>query len=133
VTRSRQAGTLPRSGASSACESRSPGSRARAAAAVKRLVQAPNIALASLWADLLRQAGIEASVQRRFAGGIAGELPPDQALPEIWVHDDGLVERAQTLLVDMQHPTWRDWLCPGCGERIEGPFEECWKCGATMP
>jgi hypothetical protein len=102
-------------------------------AAVKRLVQAPNISLASLWADLLRQAGIEVSVQRWFAGGIAGEIPLDQALPEIWVHDDDLVEHARTLLADMQRPAWRHWLCPGCGEWIDGPFEQCWACGATMP
>ena len=31
---------------------------------MKRLTQAPNIALATLWADMLSQAGIESSVQR---------------------------------------------------------------------
>jgi Putative prokaryotic signal transducing protein len=100
---------------------------------MRRLVQAPNIALAALWADLLRQAGIDASVQRYYAGGIAGEIPPDQALPEVWVHDDAEHDRARTLLRDLQHPTWRQWLCRGCGERIDGPFEQCWNCGAPMP
>jgi hypothetical protein len=100
---------------------------------VKRLVQAPNIALASLWADLLRQAGIEASVQRYYASSIAGDIPPDQALPEIWVFDDAQLERARALLAEMQRPAWRHWLCPGCGERIDGPFEQCWNCGAAMP
>lgn len=22
------------------------------------------------------------------------------------------------------------WTCPACGERLESPFTECWKCGA---
>ena len=100
---------------------------------MKRLVQAPNIALAALWADLLAQAGIEASVQRWYASGIAGEIPPDQALPEVWVHDDAEHERAKLLLHELQRPAWRQWLCRGCGERIDGPFEQCWNCGANMP
>jgi hypothetical protein len=100
---------------------------------MKRLVQAPNIALAALWADLLAQAGIEASVQRWYASGIAGEIPPDQALPEVWVHDDDEHARAQVVLSELQRPAWRQWLCRGCGERIDGPFEQCWNCGATMP
>ena len=100
---------------------------------MRRLVQAPNIALAALWTDLLVQAGIDASVQRYYAGGIAGEIPPDQALPEVWVHDDSEHERALALLRELQRPAWRQWLCRGCGERIDGPFEQCWNCGAAMP
>ena len=50
---------------------------------MKRLVQAPNAAIATLWADMLRQAGFAVSVQRYFTGSIAGEIPPDQALPEV--------------------------------------------------
>jgi hypothetical protein len=101
--------------------------------AMRRLTHAPNIALASLWVDLLRQAGIEASVQRYFASSIAGDIPPDQAQPEIWVADEDQLERARGLLADMQRPAWRHWACPGCQEIIEGPFEECWRCGTGMP
>jgi hypothetical protein len=100
---------------------------------MKKLTQAPNIALASLWVDLLRQAGIDASVQRYFAGSIAGEIPPDQALPEVWVHDDEQLERARLLLAELQRPHWRHWWCPRCNERVEGPFEQCWNCGTAMP
>ena len=100
---------------------------------MRKLLQAPNIALASLWVDLLRQAGIDASVQRYFASSIAGDIPPDQALPEVWVHDDARLAEARTLLRDLQRPTWRHWVCRSCGERVEGPFEQCWNCGAGMP
>jgi hypothetical protein len=55
---------------------------------VKRLVQAPNLALATLWADMLSQQGFESTVQRAYVSSIAGEIPPDQALPEIWLLDD---------------------------------------------
>ena len=50
---------------------------------------APNIAIATLWVDVLREAGSTASVQREFLGGAAGDLPPDQCLPEIWLDGRG--------------------------------------------
>lgn len=100
---------------------------------MRRLIHAPNIALAALWVNLLRQGGIDASVQRYYASSIAGEVPPDQTQPEVWVHDDAQYERAQTLLNDLRRPTWRHWACPGCREIIDGPFEECWQCGTLMP
>lgn len=97
---------------------------------MRRLAQAPNLAIATLWADMLRSAGFAVSVQRMFASGIAGEIPPDQALPELWIDDDTQVDAARRLLHELQHPPERRWACPGCGEVIEGPFEQCWRCGA---
>ncbi len=100
---------------------------------MKRLMTAPNLALATLWADLLTHAGIATSVQRQYASSIAGELPPDQALPELWVLDDAECERARALLHALRHPAHRRWACPGCREQIDGPFEQCWNCGCGMP
>lgn len=100
---------------------------------MQRLTQAPNPAIATLWADLLRQAGIEASVQRYYASGIAGEIPLDQALPEVWVMDDSRLNEARRFLADLAQAPQRHWRCPQCGERVDGPFEQCWNCGALMP
>ena len=100
---------------------------------MRRLTSAPNLALATLWADMLTHAGIAATVQRAYASSIAGELPPDQALPEVWVSDDAQLEAARALLAQLRHPPWRRWPCPGCGEIVEGPFEQCWNCGTAMP
>ena len=99
---------------------------------MRRLTQAPNIAIAALWVDALRQAGIEASVQRYFLGAAAGELPPDQCLPEIWVTDDRQELAARSLLDDLWHVPQRRWTCL-CGELVEGGFEQCWNCGRLMP
>lgn len=99
---------------------------------MKRLTQAPNIAIATLWADSLQQAGIDASVQRQFLTSVAGELPPDQCLPEIWLRHDDQLAQARELLEDLQHVPQRLWLCR-CGETVEGGFEQCWACGALMP
>jgi len=97
-----------------------------------RLTQAPNLAIATLWADALGVEGIEASVQRQYLSGVAGELPPDQCLPEVWIHQDSQEDRARTLLHDLQNVPQHRWFC-GCGELVEGGFEQCWACGALMP
>jgi hypothetical protein len=35
-------------------------------------------------------------------------------------------EKARTLLENERGP---DWVCPKCGEKIDGVFDACWKCG----
>jgi hypothetical protein len=97
---------------------------------MKRLVSSPNIAIATLWVDLLRQGGIEASVQRAFSSSIAGEIPPDQALPEVWVIDADDHPRASVLLEQLRNLPHERWLCADCDELVEGPFTQCWNCGA---
>jgi hypothetical protein len=71
---------------------------------MRRLAQAPNIALAAFWVDALRQAGIDASLQRYFLGAAAGELPPDQCLPEVWIADDAQEALAKSLLRELRKP-----------------------------
>jgi hypothetical protein len=102
-------------------------------AGMRRLVTAPNLAIAVLWADMLRQGGVATSVQRAYTSSIAGEIPPDQALPEVWIEDDDRLEEARALLHELRHPRVRHWVCRGCQERIDGPFEQCWNCGCAMP
>ena len=100
---------------------------------MKRLAQAPNLAIATLWADMLSGAGFAVTVQRAFAGSIAGEIPPDQALPELWLVDEAQATAARQLLHELQHPPERRWACPGCAEVIDGPFDSCWNCGSAAP
>ena len=96
---------------------------------MKRLLQAPNLALATLWTDMLGDVGIAATVQRAYASGIVGELPPDQSLPEVWVQDAADHARAAQLLDAWQHAPHQHWACHGCGEIVDGPFDACWNCG----
>ena len=100
---------------------------------MKRLLQAPNLALATLWADQLTSAGFAARVLRAHACGIAGEIPPDQALPEVWLDDDSRHAEACALFDRWMHPPERRWACPGCGEVVDGPFDACWNCGTACP
>jgi hypothetical protein len=99
---------------------------------MRRIAKAPNIAIAALWVDMLRQSGIDASMQRYFLGAAAGELPPDQCLPEIWLTHDEQEPAARQLLAQLQQVPQRRWHC-ACGEYVEGGFESCWACGRLMP
>lgn len=100
---------------------------------MKKLMQAPNLVLATLWADQLCAAGVEASVQRAFASGIIGHIPPDQSLPEVWLEDEAQQERAERLLAEWRNTPHRTWACPACHEIVDGPFELCWNCGTARP
>ena len=97
-----------------------------------KLTQAPNLLLATLWADVLVAKGIEASVQRQFLSAASGELPPDQCLSEIWIKNASYEGRARDVLHDLQNVPQHRWFCT-CGELITGGFEQCWNCGALMP
>ncbi|MEW6466618.1 MAG: DUF2007 domain-containing protein [Burkholderiaceae bacterium] len=97
-----------------------------------RLTRAPNLALATLWADALRSEGLAVSVERAYLSGVAGELPPDQCSPELWLHDAAQEARARALLDALQHLPQHCWDC-ACGERVEGGFASCWACGRPMP
>jgi hypothetical protein len=95
-------------------------------------IQAPNLAVATMWVDELERRGIECSIQRQFLSGVAGEIPPDQCLPEVWIRNPAQEALARELLHDLQHIPQRRWRCC-CGELIEGGFEQCWNCSELMP
>lgn len=97
-----------------------------------RLTQAPNLAIATLWADALEVEGIAACVQREFLAGVAGGMPPDQCLPEVWITHHMQEGRARELLHHLQNVPQQRWRCT-CGELVEGGFEQCWNCAALMP
>ena len=99
---------------------------------MQRLVQAPNLVMATLWVDWLKAEGIGASIQREYLRSAAGELPPDQCLPEVWIGDPRQEAQARELLRLLRHAKQRLWRCI-CGELVEGGFEQCWNCGEMMP
>lgn len=101
---------------------------------MKRLAGADNLLVATLWQRMLEAAGIRCEVRNRYLGGAVGELPADQAAPQIWLVDPRDEPRARLLLDEWQRPaSLPDWTCSRCGERIEGQFFQCWSCGATRP
>ncbi len=101
---------------------------------MKRVDNAPNLVIATLWADALNSAGIEAQVFSRYLTSIAGEVPPHETDPAVWVMNDADLPRARQLLRELQRPVrGRGWICPQCREHHGPQFAQCWNCGAMRP
>jgi len=80
--------------------------------------------------NLLESQGIRAEVRNERLASAMGELPPAECQAEVWVLDPGEAARAERLLREGIPVTGPAWTCPGCGERLEPQFAQCWRCGA---
>jgi hypothetical protein len=100
---------------------------------MRRFCSAANLPEAHLLRHLLQQAGIEARVFNENAQGGVGEIPFVHAWPELWLMDEGDLERAQAVL-DVFETTDHSatHTCPACRESNPGTFEICWHCGQPL-
>ena len=101
---------------------------------MKKVYSSDSFYLVGLLRQLLEDQHIKCITKNEYLLGGAGELPPTECWPELWVTDDEQVDRARSLVeamlaIDMETAT--DWSCHGCGEAIEGQFSACWNCGET--
>lgn len=88
---------------------------------------------AQIIADLLRADGIEVRIFNQNAQSAAGEIPPAVAGPQVWVIDDGLLQRARRLIAAFQAaPPPGTRHCPRCGEENPSNFLSCWACGGAF-
>ena len=86
--------------------------------------------------QLLESNHIECIAKNEHLLGGAGELPPTECWPELWITDEFQYEKARELVEGFLANDSRndaEWLCPACGERQEGQFTACWRCGADCP
>lgn len=82
--------------------------------------------------NVLTAAGIRCVTKKLDLISAAGELPPIDCWPELWVVDDDRAGRAKAILKKTLAPlaaVRKSWTCPSCGENLEGQFSECWNCG----
>ena len=99
-----------------------------------KVYSAPHaLVLANLRNALLVE-GIESEVRTPFLGAARGDLPFTECWSELWVLDDALAERAESVIRRVLQPSNQEeppsWKCPSCGEELEGQFSACWQCGA---
>jgi hypothetical protein len=104
---------------------------------LERIHTSPDVPLIGLLRELLEGAGIACMVKNQHLGGAVGEIPPIECWPELWVMRDEDVAAARRIVDEaldaFQTPDAGPWTCPDCGERIEGSFARCWRCGAACP
>ncbi len=78
--------------------------------------------------DLVEAEGIPCAIRNE-------QLSMAECYPELWILIDEDYARAKELLDRWLNPQNRaraSWICPNCGEKIEGQFGSCWRCGKTQ-
>ena len=83
--------------------------------------------------NLLAANGIAAQLRNARLAGALGEIPFLETWPQLWVDDQLFDWASQVIEASTREPVARrsPWDCHACGERIEGQFTECWRCGAA--
>ncbi len=101
---------------------------------MKRVHTAANLPEAHLLLHLLAHRGIRARVFNANASSLAGELPIDSSLPQVWVEDPRDARRAAALIEGFLRPgqTGPARKCAACGEENPPAFDLCWNCGAGL-
>ncbi len=100
---------------------------------MKRVYSSFNRVAAHHVKNLLEAEGIPAVVRNEFLGSAMGELPPAECQIEVWVLSESDLDSAEKILRSMGSRRGPPWTCGKCGERSEGQFTQCWRCGADRP
>jgi Putative prokaryotic signal transducing protein len=99
---------------------------------MKRVYSAKDPLMVAHLKNVLATFGIQCVTRNLDLSSAAGELPPIECWPELWITDDAKLARAKSILKKSLAPlesVKKSWRCVGCGEDIEGQFTECWNCG----
>ncbi len=77
---------------------------------------------------------INAHVFNEHMSSIVGDVPPEVALPQVWLDDDADQARAMAVLRDYHIGRNRTGVlfCPKCREENPATFEICWKYGMAI-
>ncbi len=105
---------------------------------MKRVFGSHDPVLAGWLRTLLEEQGIGCLVKNQYLVGGAGELPPNECWPELWVLEDADEPRARAIVEEARAGVREDgagepWRCPSCGEWIEHGFGACWRCAGDPP
>jgi len=81
--------------------------------------------------NILENNGIRCEVRNDIMSSAAGEVPPIEVWPEVWVLHEADYEIAEQLIKEnlIGDPAATSWFCQKCGETNAPAFELCWKCG----
>ena len=103
---------------------------------MKKVYSSDSFYLVGLLRQLLEDQHIKCITKNEYLLGGAGELPPTECWPELWIVEDFQYEKARDLVEGfLATPAGgvTEWSCAECGERLEAQFTACWRCGAQRP
>lgn len=101
---------------------------------MRRLASGPNTLELGNLRNVLEMAGIRAEIRNldRAAGML--QIPIAGLEPELWLIDDHRYEEAVAIVRRVRTPLTlvvEPWICPACGESVDGDFAACWNCGRS--
>jgi len=99
---------------------------------MKRIHTSKDPLMVSHLMNVLATFGIKCVMKKMDLISAAGQLPPTECWPELWVVEDEKAVSAKAILKKTLAPlssVKKAWFCKKCDEKIEGQFSECWKCG----
>ncbi len=84
---------------------------------MKKIYTSPNRLMVFHIKNILESYHIDCLIKNEFLAGAAGELPPNECWPEIWLNDEQKYDKAleileKTLLTD--EVTLPTWSCTRC-------------------
>lgn len=98
----------------------------------KRLHTADNPTQIGFVRGLLEAEGISTRVQSMELWAAAVEIYfAEGARPSVWVPEGQFHHAERVLKGAAQASNQPGWQCAGCGERHEGQFTVCWRCGGV--
>ena len=103
---------------------------------MKKIYSAQDPLMVSSIKNVLESYGIGCVIRNTYLSSAAGEIPPIECWPELWIVDEARHARAQTILRKALAPleaVREPCICGRCGEEAEGQFAVCWNCGAGRP
>jgi hypothetical protein len=98
-----------------------------------RVYTHPDRVLVGMIADIVERSGFACYIKNEFIGGGAGDIPPQECWPELWLLDERDEHAARALIATVTPATLSGgspWQCSQCGEWIEPQFAACWHCGS---
>jgi Putative prokaryotic signal transducing protein len=98
---------------------------------VRKVFSSESIVEVSHLRNVLECAGIRCHIRNDQLSGALGEIPFLECWPELWIAHEGDALRARALLDEERRKSGESrpsWICARCGERLEGQFNECWRC-----
>lgn len=106
----------------------------RPRSSVLLLRRSPDRMQAYMLRDILAMHNIKAHVFNEHMSSIVGDVPPDVAMPQLWLDDDADLQRAEAVLKDhaLMGQRTGTLFCPKCKEENPATFELCWNCGTAM-
>ena len=101
---------------------------------MKAVYSSPHLFWVVYYKDILQSNGIECFIKNEYLSGGAGELPPNECWPRLYVDDTDFERAEQIVQTEMNKKVVDEspWICEQCGEENEGQFVICWKCGASI-